>query len=62
MSDLYASTSTGGGVPLSLKFLDFCAKVRSNDPSILPEPGKPFTIRWMSMSEKELMELAHALL
>jgi Ran GTPase-activating protein (RanGAP) involved in mRNA processing and transport len=41
-------------------FLDFCAKVRNNDPSILPEAGKPFRIR--NMCESEGIELADALL
>jgi Leucine-rich repeat (LRR) protein len=41
-------------------FIDFCAKVRSNDPSILPEPGEPFRI--CCLIEKEDMELADALL
>jgi hypothetical protein len=45
---------------LSSTFLDFCVKVRNNDPSILPEPGKPFKIR--HMGEREGTELAHALL
>jgi hypothetical protein len=45
---------------LSSEYLDFCAKVRTNDPSILPEPGQPFQIR--NSSEKELIELADALL
>jgi Ran GTPase-activating protein (RanGAP) involved in mRNA processing and transport len=54
-------TSTGDGAsPLSLTFLECCAKVRNNDPSILPECGKPFEIR--HLSEKEVMELADALL
>jgi Ran GTPase-activating protein (RanGAP) involved in mRNA processing and transport len=59
MSDPNDSTSSNG-VPLSLKFLDFCAKVRKDDPSILPEPGEPFKIR--HLSEKEGLELADALL
>jgi Ran GTPase-activating protein (RanGAP) involved in mRNA processing and transport len=41
-------------------FTDFCAKVRCNDPSILPEPSEPFRIR--SLIEKEGIELADALL
>jgi hypothetical protein len=45
---------------LSSSFLEFCAKVRSNDPSILPELGKPFRIR--DLSEREHIELADALL
>jgi hypothetical protein len=45
---------------LSSIFLEFCVKVRNDDPSILPEPGKPFKI--LHMSEKEDMELADALL
>jgi Ran GTPase-activating protein (RanGAP) involved in mRNA processing and transport len=45
---------------LSSTFLDFCVKVRNDDPSVLPGPGKPFKIR--HLSEKEDMELADALL
>jgi hypothetical protein len=41
-------------------FLEFCVKVRNNDPSILPEPGQPFRIRNL-LSEKEDIELADAL-
>jgi hypothetical protein len=29
-------------------FLEFCVKVRNNDPSILPEYGKSFKIRQLS--------------
>jgi hypothetical protein len=58
------STLTGaiddGRALLSSTFLEFCVKVRNNDPSILPELGKPFRIR--RLSEREDMELAHALL
>jgi Leucine-rich repeat (LRR) protein len=49
-----------GKALLSSVFLEFCAKVRTNDPSILPEPGQPFQIRLLS--EKEVIELADALL
>jgi Ran GTPase-activating protein (RanGAP) involved in mRNA processing and transport len=61
-SDCYDSTGTidGDGVSRSSKFLKFCVKVRNNDPSILPELGKPFQIR--DLSEKEHMELADALM
>jgi hypothetical protein len=45
---------------LSSTFLEFCVKVRNNDPSILPELGKPFNIR--RICEREYMELADALL
>jgi hypothetical protein len=62
MSDPNDSTSTGDDVPLSSSFLEFCAKVRKDDPSILPEPGKPFIIRHWRMSEKGDVELADALL
>jgi hypothetical protein len=61
MSDPNDSTSTDDGVPLSSTFLDFCAKVRNNDLSILPEHGKPFKICHL-LSEKEGTELADALL
>jgi hypothetical protein len=54
--------SSGDGVSLSSIFLEFCAKVRKDDPSILPELGKPFKIRDLSLSEREHMELADALL
>jgi hypothetical protein len=64
MSDPNDSTLTGtiddGRALLSSTFLDFCAKVRNNDPSILPELGKPFKIR--RLSERKDMELADALL
>jgi Ran GTPase-activating protein (RanGAP) involved in mRNA processing and transport len=55
MSDL-----NNGNPLLSSTFLEFCAKVRTNDPSILPEPGKPFMIR--HSSAREIIELADALL
>jgi hypothetical protein len=45
---------------LSSAFLDFCSKIRNNDPSILPALGKPFKIRLMC--EREGIELADALL
>jgi hypothetical protein len=45
---------------VSSTFLDFCIKVRNNDPSILPAIGKPFKIR--PMCEREGIELADALL
>jgi hypothetical protein len=54
------STIEDGTALLSPIFLEFCTKVRNNDPSILPEPGEPFRIHLFS--EKEDMELAHALL
>jgi hypothetical protein len=61
MSDPNDSTSTGDSVSLSSTFLEFCAKVRSDDPSILPEHGKPFKI-FHRLSEREYLELADALL
>jgi hypothetical protein len=64
MSVLNDSTSTGtiddGRALLSSTFLEFCAKVRNDDTSVLPEPGRPFKIR--HLSEKEDIELADALL
>jgi Ran GTPase-activating protein (RanGAP) involved in mRNA processing and transport len=42
-------------------FLEFCAKVRNNDPSILPAVGMPLKIR-EDLSEREDIELASALL
>jgi Leucine-rich repeat (LRR) protein len=54
-----AGTIDDGRALFSSKFLEFCAKVRNNDPSILPEAGKPFKIP--PLTEKEAMELADAL-
>jgi hypothetical protein len=45
---------------LSSTFLEFCAKVRNNDPSILPAVDEPFKIR--RMCEREHIELVNALL
>jgi Ran GTPase-activating protein (RanGAP) involved in mRNA processing and transport len=53
-------TIDDGRTLLSSTFLDFCIKVRNNDPSILPQPGWPLRIR--HISEKECIELADALL
>jgi Ran GTPase-activating protein (RanGAP) involved in mRNA processing and transport len=53
-------TVEDGRALLSSAFLEFCVKVRNNDPSILPAPGEPFRIR--RLSENEGMELADALL
>jgi hypothetical protein len=44
----------------SPSFLEFCAKVRKNDSSVLPELGEPLRIR--RLSESESIELADALL
>jgi Ran GTPase-activating protein (RanGAP) involved in mRNA processing and transport len=58
-----SNDSTGvdnGRAPLSSTFLDFCARVRNSDPSILPEPGKPLIVR--HVHEREGIELADALL
>jgi hypothetical protein len=41
-------------------FLKFCAKVRRDDPSILPEPREPLRIRHLSQNEH--MEFADTLL
>jgi hypothetical protein len=60
MNDPNDSTGTGDGPLLSSKFLELCAKVRNSDPSVLPEPGQP--LRISRLSEKEVMELADALL
>jgi hypothetical protein len=60
MSDPNDSTSTGNGVSLSSEFLEFTVKVRNNDPSVLPDPGKPFRIS--HLIEKAGIELADALL
>jgi Ran GTPase-activating protein (RanGAP) involved in mRNA processing and transport len=53
-------TIDNGRALLSSTFLDFCVKVRNNDPSILQELGKPFKIR--CVCERERIELADALL
>jgi hypothetical protein len=55
------STSTVDGVSRSSKFLECCAKVWKNDPTILPEPGEPIRIG-NYLSKKEHMELADAFL
>jgi Ran GTPase-activating protein (RanGAP) involved in mRNA processing and transport len=55
-----SGTIDDGRPLLSSTFLDFCIKVRSNDPSILPECGEPFKIR--PICEREGIELADALL
>jgi hypothetical protein len=55
-----AGTIDDGRASLSSTFLEFCVKVRNNDPSVLPAPGQPLRIR--NMREKEHMELADALL
>ena len=60
MSDPSDSTRSGDSVPLSPEFVDFCAKVRNNDSSILPAPGN--FVRICHLSEKEDIELADALL
>jgi hypothetical protein len=64
MSVSNTSTFTGtlddGRASLSSTFLEFCAKVRKDDPSVLPEPGGLFKIR--DLSEREYTELADALL
>ncbi len=59
LSNDSASTDDGGPL-LSSMFLEFCAKVRKDNPSFLPAPGDPLTIR--ALSETEDMELAGALL
>jgi hypothetical protein len=51
-------TIDDGRALLSSTFLEFCAKVRGNDLSILPAAGKPLRIRHLS----EKVELADALL
>jgi Ran GTPase-activating protein (RanGAP) involved in mRNA processing and transport len=60
MSDPNDSTSTDDGASLSSTFLEFCDKVRKDDPSILPAPGQ--SLRINQLCEKESMELADALL
>jgi Leucine-rich repeat (LRR) protein len=60
MNDPNDSTGTVDGPPLSSNFLEFCAKVRNSDPSVLPEHGQP--LRISHLREKEVIELADALL
>jgi hypothetical protein len=60
MSDPNDSTSAGACAPFLSTFLDFCAKMRKDDPSILPEDGEPCKIR--SICEREGIELSDALL
>jgi hypothetical protein len=60
LSNDSTSTTADGRASLSSTFLEFCAKVRKNDPSILPEFGNPFRIRYLS--EIKSLELADALL
>jgi hypothetical protein len=59
MSDRDDCTVAGDGVSLST-FLEFCAKVRKDDSSVLPEPG--VLLRISHLSEKANIELADALL
>jgi hypothetical protein len=54
------NTSDSDSDSASSTFLEFCEKVRNNDPFILPEPGRDFRIRYLD--ENEDMELAGALL
>jgi hypothetical protein len=56
------STVEDGRPLLSSAFLDFCVKVRNNDPSILPEFGDDDPFRIDHLSENEGMELVDALL
>jgi Ran GTPase-activating protein (RanGAP) involved in mRNA processing and transport len=60
-STVLSSTVDDDGALLSSTFLEFCDKVRSNDPFILPELGKPFRIGRL-LSENEDIALADALL
>jgi hypothetical protein len=53
-------TIDDGRALLSSTFLEFCVKVRKNDPSILPKLGLPFKIH--HMCERQGIELADALL
>jgi hypothetical protein len=56
-------TIEDGRALLSSAFLEFCAKVRTNDPSILPELGEPLRIRRLGEREgREGVEFADALL
>jgi Ran GTPase-activating protein (RanGAP) involved in mRNA processing and transport len=54
------STIDDGRALLSSSFLEFCAKLRNNNSSILPEVGQP--LRICHLTEKEDIELADALL
>jgi hypothetical protein len=62
MSDPNGFTSTidDGRALRRSTFLDFCDRVRSDDLSILPEPGESFKIRYLGESKDT--ELADALL
>jgi Ran GTPase-activating protein (RanGAP) involved in mRNA processing and transport len=55
-------TVEDGRALLSSAFLEFCTKVRNNDPFILPELGDDEPLRIYRLSENEGMELADALL
>jgi hypothetical protein len=60
MSDPNDPSSTGDGASLiSSTFLEFCTMVPNNDPTLLPEHGKPFKID--SLSEREGIEPSKAL-
>jgi hypothetical protein len=59
-STILNRTIDDGRALLSSTFLEFCDKVRNNDPSILPKLSKPFKIR--PLSEGESIELSDALL
>jgi Ran GTPase-activating protein (RanGAP) involved in mRNA processing and transport len=54
------STTDNRRALLSSTFLEFCVKVRNNDPSIMPELGEPFKIR--PLNEGASIELTDALL
>jgi Ran GTPase-activating protein (RanGAP) involved in mRNA processing and transport len=60
-STVLRTVEDGRGL-LSSAFLEFCDKLRKNDPSILPEPGNDRPSRIRRLSENEGMELADALL
>jgi hypothetical protein len=47
---------TGDGVA-TVVFLEFCNKLRNNDPTILPKPGEPFRIRNLSENEEQWKSL-----
>jgi hypothetical protein len=55
-------TVEDGRALLSSAFLEFCVKVRNNDPSVLPDLAYDGPLSIRRLSEKEDIELADALL
>jgi hypothetical protein len=61
VSNDFTTTIDNDEALFSSKFLEFCAKVRKDDPSILPEVGEHFRMNSL-LSEKNVIKLADALL